>query len=328
MRDALLSRSLAAGVFQIAMSSAPASSSDLPVVVGVTATYRRPAEVERLLRSLEASKCPLHALVIVDNADDPATKALVSSAGLRIEYLSPGTNLGCGGGLHAGERLAMEKFGRELTHLWILDDDAVVEPRTLGVLLTAMDHEAADTAHPLVIDSEGMLGWFPGLLDPVKFQRVKVRQTPDEFVARAGLDPVPFSWAQGIALLVTRRAIDSLGLHRTDYWVRGEDLEFSLRITKDFRGLYIPAAHVQHLPPDSTGPVTPEVEYRKHLAMLQNIAYTALRLPHGRRIARTIPGNWLRFLRSWPLSRAFIDSIGAFWKGAILARPAGWTAKR
>jgi dTDP-4-dehydrorhamnose reductase len=310
------------------MSPAPSNSSNRPLVVGVTATYRRPVEVERLLRSLEASDCPLHALVIVDNAGDPAIQALASSAHLHTEYLSPGTNLGCGGGLHAGERLAMEKFGGGLTHLWILDDDAVIEPGTLGILLAAMAAGNADTAHPLVIGSDGMLGWFPGLLDPVKFQGVKERQTPDEFIVRCGLDPVPFSWAQGIALLVTRRAIETLGFHRTDFWVRGEDLEFSLRITKDFRGLYVPAARVQHLPPESTGPVSPEGEYRKHLAMLQNIAYTALRLPHGRRIARTIPGNWLRFLRSWPLSRALTDSLAAFWKGAILGRPAGWTAKR
>jgi GT2 family glycosyltransferase len=125
-------------------------------------------------------------------------------------------------------------------------------------------------------------------------------------------------------LLVTRRAIEELGYHRTDYWVRGEDLEFSLRITHRFRGLYVPRARVAHLPPEPVGEASRESEYAKHRAMLQNIAYTALRLPHGRRIFRTIPGNWRRFLSTWGFTpRAFGGAIEAFWRGAVQGRPVG-----
>lgn len=287
-----------------------------PCVVAVTATHRRPREVARLLASLAKSTLPLRAVIVTDNAGD-----FSADAEIETHHLTPGRNLGCGGGLALAEKEALARFGDALTHVWVLDDDAVVEPDTLATLLDAMTRGGADAAHPLAVDGRGMLGWFPGLLDRAKFRAIQQPQTPDDFVARCGPEPIPFSWAQGIALLVTRRVLDELGSHRTDYRVRGEDLEFSLRITHRHRGLYVPTARVQHLPPsgDAAGD-----EYDKHCAMLQNIAFTALRLPHGRRIVPTIPGNWLRFLNTWGWSqRTLADAARAFRRGAILAQPAG-----
>lgn len=293
-------------------------------VVGVTATFRRPTELRRLIDSLPHAGSTMRALVVVDNAADPAVQQLAATSTFPVEYHAPGSNIGCGGGLQVGERLAFERFGNRLTHIWILDDDVVVAPGSLDVLVKAMDDEQAHAVHPLVVDGDGRLGWFPGLLDRNKFRVIHLQQTPEQFIDRCGSSPVPFSWAQGIALLVRRPAFDQLGFHRADYWVRGEDLEFSLRLTYQFRGLYVPQARVQHLPPASPSASSLEGEYRKHCAMLQNIAYTSLRLPHGRRIARTVPGNWLRFVRMWGWQpRVVADVFCAFWRGAIRGWPAG-----
>ena len=65
-----------------------------------------------MLQSLQACTTPLAALV-VDNADDPATEAVIAAAQEKMEAirLVPGENLGCGGGLAYGERYALEHFG-------------------------------------------------------------------------------------------------------------------------------------------------------------------------------------------------------------------------
>jgi GT2 family glycosyltransferase len=312
-----------------ATSPSGLAGNDAASVVAVAATCRRAPELKRLIASLEESIPPVRALVVVDNGGDAETQSVVKASRLTTVYLDPGTNLGCGGGLAEGERAAMEKFGAELTHLWILDDDASVSPEALRTLLDSMAGEQADAAHPLVTDPAGELGWHPGLLDPVKFAAIQARQRPEEFFARCGSAPIPFSWAQGIALLVTRRAVDQVGFHRADYWVRGEDLEFSLRITARFRGIYVPAARVAHLPPPASSAASRDEEYAKHRAMLQNIAYTALRLPHGRRIARTIPGNLLRFFKTWKWTpRALAGAVTAIWDGAIRGLPAGAESKQ
>jgi GT2 family glycosyltransferase len=292
-----------------------------PFVVGVTATYRRPHELARLLASLGA---PLRAMVVVDNAGDPATRVVSEASPVPALYLPMEKNLGCGGGLRAGEEAALARFPA-LTHLWILDDDCEVQPETLSLLLAAMARAGADVAHPLTESAEGRLAWFPGLLDRAKFGVARREPPPEEYLARCGDEPVPFSWSQGIALLVTRRVLADLGLHRADYLVRGEDLEFSLRITHRHLGIYVPKARVRHLPPAGSAPR--EIEYGKHRAMLQNLAYTAFWLAHGHRILRTLPGNWWRFLRTWGISpRVLGDAARVLWLGAVCGWPAGGSA--
>jgi hypothetical protein len=106
--------------------------------------------------------------------------------------------------------------------------------------------------------------------------------------------------------------------------VRGEDLEFSLRVTHRFRGIYVPSAHVQHLPPDTGASAAGATEYAKHRAMLQNLAYTSMRLAHGRPLLRTLPGNWARFVRTWGWRRQVAaDVLSTLVQGALLGRPAG-----
>ncbi len=295
-----------------------------PAVVAVIATCRRAPELQRLLDSLARIPRGLLGVVVVDNGADDATRQAVAASALAIEHLPQSRNLGCGGGLAAGERAAVARFGPAFTHLWILDDDAVVELEALEILVAAMERAGAGVAHPLVVDSAGRVGWSPGLLDRRKQRALRDPLTPAQYAARCGLEPVPFSWSQGIALLVTRPALEAVGFHRDDYWVRGEDLEFSLRLTARFPGIYVPAARVRHLPPEGDPIAARAAEYPKHRAMLQNIAYTALRLPHGRRIARTIPSNWLRFLRTWGWTPHVMgDAFAAFFRGAIFGEPAG-----
>jgi GT2 family glycosyltransferase len=292
-------------------------------VIAITATYRRPTELARLLASLAAVPTHLRAVIVVDNGSDQPGSSATETGGLAVCRIAPGKNLGCGGGLRLAEQTALDRFP-SASHLWLLDDDAVVEPGALEILLTAMERENADAAHPVVVDQGGFLGWFPGLLDRGKFRVIKKRQTPDQFVARCGNAPVPFSWSQGIALLVTRRIIERIGFHRDDFWVRGEDLEFTLRVTAHACGIYVPAARVAHLPPESPGIEADSSEYAKHRAMLQNLAYTAMRLKHGRPLLRTLPGNLVRFVRKWHRQfPVFHDLLNDVIRGAVRAEPAG-----
>jgi GT2 family glycosyltransferase len=257
----------------------------------------------------------------VDNGNDAVVRGVVAAASLNTCYVASATNLGCGGGLALAERTALDRFGGQLTHVWILDDDAVVPPDALPGLIDEMARTGADAACPMIVGPQGRIGWFPGLLDADTFRAIRNTHTPAEFLATCGTEPIRFSWSTGVSLLVARRAIDKLGVHRDDYWVRGEDLEFSLRITHRGKGIFVPAVTVQHLPPsdESSGG---RVEMLKQAAMLQNIAYTGVYLSHGRCLLRTIPGNVWRFARAWPARHA-ITAAQALWRGAVLGRPAG-----
>jgi GT2 family glycosyltransferase len=260
--------------------------------------------------------------VVTDNGRSDDTRSVVEAAGSAAHYLAPESNLGCGGGLRlAGER-AVEIVGEQFTHFLFLDDDAVIAPDTIERLATAMQAAGADLAYPLVVAADGHVGWTPGVIGLSRQIERAPGLTPEEFRERFGSEPRAVSWSQGICLLVTRRAIEARGWHRGDFWVRGEDLEFSLRMTAGAVGVFVPAAVVQHLPPEETPGVSREAEYLKHCALVQNIAFVGLRLPHGRRIAWTLAGALRRFFRLWK-SPALADAARALWRGAVLAEPAG-----
>ena len=290
-----------------------------PFIVAIVATFRRASLLERLLLSLENTQVPL-AVLIVDNADDPQTVAVVNALGdrLKVTRLVPGCNLGCGGGLEYGEREALKRYP-QATHFWILDDDVEVAPGALEQMLKAMKEHNAIVACPTILDTRGRMNWIPGLLDHAAFRLIKTRCTPEKYLAHCGSAPVRFSWAAGVSLLVTKGALERFGLHRSDFWIRGEDIEFSLRLTHRATGVFVPDAVVTHVHPIGS---TAESERKKEQAMLRNHAYIALHLPHGRKILSKLPGNIWRFLKAFGwrhLGEVFV----ALWQGGILKRPAG-----
>lgn len=306
-------------------SQAPALSKP-PLVVVITATYRRAEPLARMLASLEPEATPM-AVLVVDNADDPATAAVVEQARARLEItrLVPGKNLSCGGGLALGERVALERYGSRMTHLWLMDDDICIAPGALGRLLAAMRQEGAALACPMITYPGGEIGWFPGLLEAPPFDALRKGEirTPRAYLEKFGPKPVPFSWATGVSLLVTREALEAVGLHRTDFLIRGEDFEFSLRISATRKAIYVPDAQLAHY--CFSGPYTPEAiaaERKKQVAMLHNVAYIGCRLPHGRRIFRCLPGNLWRHCKNWGVS-GLPEGLFAYWKGGVLGYPAG-----
>jgi GT2 family glycosyltransferase len=286
-------------------------------VVAVVATFRRPRELARLLASLAG----IDAIVVCDNAASAEVRDLVECAACRTHYLAPEMNLGCGGGLRLAEEHTWKAEGSRLTHLLVLDDDAVLAPDTIPTQLAALERTSAHAAYPLVTGPDGRTGWLPGLRDRAQHRLGKTSMNVAEYRARLGTDIADFDWAQGICLLATREAVETAGFHRDDFWVRGEDLDFSLRLTARGRGVFVPGAVVQHLPPPSGALSDDRVEYLRHAALVQNIAFLGLTQPHGRRIRHSIAGASWRFVRTWG-PRCIPDLLTALRRGTR-GEPAG-----
>ena len=293
-----------------------------PVQVAVvSATYRRPRQLARLLASLPAEEQALAGVVIVDNGAAVETLTLANQARVPVRVMTPGRNLGCGGGVAVGLREAFRDPA--ITHAWIFDDDAHALPGALGALLAGLAVGRADAAVPLVVDGAGRVGWFPGPLEQPAWSVIRTPgMTPAWFRERCGTSVLSWAWAPWPSLLVSRRAVDAVGVPRDDYWFQGEDLEWTLRLTARFRGVLVPAAECRHLPPPT--PDQPERARLKQAAMLQNNLHTATRLPHGRRLLRHAPGNLLRFLWAERSSLQAVSlAIHAHWFGVVRGSPAG-----
>jgi len=292
-------------------------------VVAVLATYKRPQLLQRLLQSLEASTVPVR-VIVVDNACDTETQKVTTSSSLKTYYIPNAENLGVGGGLAKGEQFALDNL--TFSHLLILDDDSVVYPDAVEQLWQAMEKHGAEMAVPAILSEEEAVAWSPGVKDRARFAFLHQRPPLPYalFVERFGLATVPVNWSTGIAMMVSREALQECGLHRDIFWIRGEDLDFSLRISRRFPSLFVPGARVKHLPPKSsmTSLSERQAEYVKHQAMLQNICYLIFRCSHGYPILKHLPGNYLRFFEIWGF-RSLPHALRTFWRGAVLGRPFG-----
>ena len=291
----------------------------VPRVVAITTSYRRPAQLAQLFDSLATEAPSLAGALVVDNANDPAVEAVAGRATVPVRVLAPGRNLGCGGGVAFGLRDALRDPA--VTHAWIFDDDAAATPGALAALLVALDLAQADAAMPLVTNATGHIGWYPGPLAQPAWSIVRqAGVTPAAFRAACGDTPLRWAWAPWPSLLVSRRAIEAVGLPRDDFWFQGEDLEWTLRITERFIGVLAPAAECRHFPPLG-GLARAQL---KSAAMLQNNSFTATRLPHGRRLLRHAPGNTWRFLAGARFTpKAFVLVWCAQWRGLVRGLPAG-----
>ncbi len=273
-----------------------------------------------MLASLATETPALAGALVVDNAASRETAEIVGRAPVPARTITPGKNLGCGGGVACGLREALRDPA--VTHCWIFDDDAAAQPGALAALLTALETAQADAAVPLVTDAAGCIGWFPGpLVRPAWDVIRRPGATPAEFRRVCGETPLRWNWAPWPSLLVTRRAVETVGLPRDDYWFQGEDLEWTLRISARLAGVLAPAAECRHLPPAADDSAR---AFLKQALMLQNNFYTGTRLPHGRRILRHAPGNVGRFLVANHFSvQALAAAWLGGWRGGIRGRPAG-----
>lgn len=109
-----------------------ASPEAVPSLYGIVVTYRRPAELRRMLGALATQTKELDRLLVVDNDPDRSAQEVVEILRVlkRIEYLAAGENLGPAGGIALG----MEKLipaCRDTDWLVLLDDDDPPNPGDL-----------------------------------------------------------------------------------------------------------------------------------------------------------------------------------------------------
>jgi GT2 family glycosyltransferase len=286
-------------------------------VAAAIATYRRPAELTRLLRSLAASDPPLDGgIFVADNASETGVRDLCGTLGAR--WL-PRENSGPGPGWNTAARAALEDSA--ITHLLVLDDDVVPGPETTSLLLGALGGKGA--AAPLLFDGKDRLWAFPEPREKGLRPAIRRVHSPSECMDLLGAEPHPFTWATGACMLYTKRAFEEAGGFREDFWMLGEDLDLSMRVASSHGGVFTAAARVPHLPPSPAEPAAAG-QRRKFLALLQNLSYLSFHSPHSAHMRSYLAGNFKRYVLTEGVSPAALrDAWRAFADGALRARPSG-----
>ena len=297
---------------------------EAPKVVALVATRFRADLLSRLLDSLQRQTLRPIAVMVTDNGPDPATLAAPHPSSLPVEFLSPKKNLGFGGGLAlAGER-ALSKYP-ELTHLLVVDDDAILSPRDLETMLGSAARHQAGTVAPFLIDSSEKLQEVP---EPVLWSLARAfRRVAHDLEKARALAPTgyPMAWCIGPCLLIRKDAWLRAGPPRSDMLAYGDDVEFSLRLSAASPAWADSSVTVVHAPPSTSRlpPSTDGAHYRKFGILLQNLAFTCAVSPRSRHLPLYLPGNARRFLKTFGFTLPHILEVVRRYLLGFFGVPAG-----
>jgi GT2 family glycosyltransferase len=229
-------------------------------VVAVVVTRNRPALLKRCLAAIDAQTYPATHLVVVDNASEQPTRQLLAAEVARrdasFQLIQLEENTGGAGGFHAGMRASLSL---PCTHMWLMDDDCEPDSRALAELI-----EAA-----AVVGEDAILG---GNVFDLNGESINVQPVTQRLGAN-GVPQYPLHLAYGlvematltfVSFLVPTELVHKVGLPLKEFFIWGDDTEYSLRVSRFARLYQVGKSKITHLRSgDASQSVFKEHDYDK-----------------------------------------------------------------
>ena len=204
-------------------------------IVAVVVTYNRVALLEVCLEALLAQTAPVRVLVI-DNASTDGTPALLETFAGRVDVVRLPSNSGGAGGFHEGLRLA-EESGADL--VWLMDDDTIARPDALEELLAARTRVSAGSSFFC-----SRVLWTDGRPHPMNLPALDDRYDRALMAAAGGC--VAVRSCSFVSVLFDATSVRRHGLPLADYFIWGDDVEYTSRMSAAGLGVLVPGSTVEH----------------------------------------------------------------------------------
>ena len=200
--------------------------------VAVVVTYNRIELLKLCVEHLKNQTVPVD-IMVVDNASTDGTAELFKEPEEGVIYFNTGANLGGAGGFNYGMRKACE-LGYEF--VWVMDDDTLPEPAAFEKLLEA------DTK------LEGNYGWLSSLVlwkdeTPCKMNIQKITKWKP---MKAFNETQKIQYASFVSLLLKTETVKKHGLPYKEFFIWGDDWEYTRRISKKEDCFFVPESSVHH----------------------------------------------------------------------------------
>ncbi|MGA8599704.1 MAG: glycosyltransferase [Bryobacteraceae bacterium] len=192
----------------------------------VIVTFNRKRTLEECLKTILNAHVAPDKVLVVDNASSDGTPEFVASNfGEAVSVLRLPQNRGGAGGFKAGLAEAVH-LGYDF--IWTMDDDHEVEPDTLRRLIDAMNRLDCDVAGPLILapNGDGRLAWEMG---PNGIGYHDCADITRAYEDRGYFEKIPDAFN---AALYRRSVFEKLGLPDDRLFIRGDEVEFGLRMEK------------------------------------------------------------------------------------------------
>ena len=205
-------------------------------VSAVVVTYNRLPMLKEVIASLQDSETKVNNIIVVDNNSDEETRSYLTNLGDQICYVRLTENIGGAGGFNKGIRYFMEQTTDDF--VWLMDDDTVPTRTALTELMKAVKK---------VNNQFGFLAsdvrWTDNtrakmnLPFPInRFKKIPLDATELEQLRNATFVSVIFS----------RNVVDKIGLPVKEFFIWGDDIEYTERAARQLPGYMVPTSRVIH----------------------------------------------------------------------------------
>ena len=205
-------------------------------VAVVTLNWNGWDDTERCLRSLERLDEVPMATIVVDNGSTDGSAERIAAEFPDVDLVRSSRNLGFAGGANLGIRRALERD--DVRAVWLLNNDAEVEPGTLRALLATARETGAGIAGGVVVETgTGRVhSWGGGSVSP--------------WTGTATLATGPtrdLGYVTGACMLVVREVFEQVGLFDERYFFYFEDADLCRRARRTgWRLAVAPDARIRH----------------------------------------------------------------------------------
>lgn len=212
-------------------------------IVAIVVTYNRLELLKENIASLLAQTQRLD-ILLVDNASADGTREyVIGMHNPRILYENTGKNLGGSGGFSWGVKRATE-LG--YTYGWIMDDDSIPEPTALEKVL-----DVADRCKNFSFLSS-VVFWSDGTIFPMN--RPTMESVADEHIDTVRYNKViPIESASFVGCFFPLRLVKSVGLPIAEFFIYGDDVEFTRRLRKEGPAYWVLDSEIVHKAPSKIG---------------------------------------------------------------------------
>ncbi|APX71979.1 glycosyltransferase [Companilactobacillus allii] len=256
-------------------------------VVALVVTYNR---LNLLKECLDGIGSQVVDTIVVDNASTDGTKEYLDSLDktcFKVIHLAK--NTGGSGGFFTGIKFFMENYKSD--YLWLMDDDTIPKKDTLAKLLEvipSIDEFGFLASNVRFTDGTPALMNIP-VVDPLDW---------NEFGYKGEFLPVIKS-ASFVSLLLPRTIIQRVGLPYKEFFIWGDDSEYTSRISATTTSYFVPESLVIHKMSQNIGVdiVNDDTDrISRYYYLFRNKVFLA-RKKHGRSKVKTFAGMGLEVLQ-------------------------------
>lgn len=205
-------------------------------VSAIVVTYNRVNLLQECINDLLKQSYTLdHIFIINNNSTDGTSNYLSKLTDPRIVTINTGKNLGGAGGFSLGTKLAFEHSDSD--YFWLMDDDTMVTQNALMELIKFTK----------LLD--GKFGYLSSNVRWWKNNAPSYRNIPcasNDWTDLINKGLVKLNFASFVALFVPRTVVKREGLPILDMFIWGDDVEYTTRISRDYKSYFIPNSVVLH----------------------------------------------------------------------------------